>query len=359
VEGLTGVRGNPGPPGPQGFTGLQGPPGRQGVDGSPGPIGPPGMIILDSNVEDRIKTELYHKLKDDLIREVRNSSKAIGNIQCTLGIQGTTRCNPANSCADIAPGRPDGHYWITDQTNKTVSRVYCYLNGHSQCGNGVWMRTGYFNLTQGDACPYPLQRFQANRKWYCRRNAKQVCTSVYFNSYGHKYTEVCGMIEAYQYGGMWAFYYAQRYPSLEQGYYVYGVSISHGTSPKQHLWTYAVGVRANPTTTIHQTGYCPCTRLGSTATLPSFLQNDYYCDSGNPSGSSFIHSHLYPDQLWDNSGPSCVSGSTCCHNPNQPWFKKKLGQTTSDDVEFRWCDWNTGHIKATATRSMELYIRVA
>ena len=218
------------------------------------------------------------------------------------------------------------------------------------------MRTGYFNLTQGDACPHPLQRFQANGKWYCRRNEPQGCTSVNFNSYGHKYTEVCGMIEAYQYGGPNAFYYSSSSSTLEDRY-VFGISVTRGQPTRSHIWTYAVGAQANPTNSVYRRSNCPCTKLGTTVTLPNFLQNDYYCDSGNPSGS-YINSHLYPDQLWDNSGHSCVSGSTCCHNPNQPWFKKKLGLTTNDDVEFRWCQVDGWH-EATATRSVELYIRVA
>ena len=43
---------------------------------------------------------------------------------------GYTRENPAESCADIPVGGPDGLYWIRNQTDNNVSRVYCYLNGH-------------------------------------------------------------------------------------------------------------------------------------------------------------------------------------------------------------------------------------
>ena len=309
---------------------------------------------MDSNVEDRIKTELYNKLKDIINQEINNRPNINEN-----RFKGLTSDNPANTCADIAPWRLDGHYWIIDQTDNTVHRVYCYLDGHSQCGNGVWMRTGYFNLTQGDACPHPLQRFQASGKWYCRRNVPRGCTSVNFNSHGHKYTEVCGMIEAYEYGAMHAFYHSTADMKVDDIRYVYGVSITHGQPPRSHIWTYAVGLHANPTNSGWRSSNCPCTKLGTTATLPNFLQNDYYCDSGNPTGYRQPFNILYPDQLWDNSGPSCVSGSTCCHNPNQPWFKKKLGPTTNDDVEFRWCDGDGDFSRATATRNVELYIRVA
>ena len=94
-------------------------------------------------------------------------------------------------------------------------------------------------------------------------------------------------------------------------------------------------LNANPES--YQNYQCPCTVLGTTSNVPTFLNDDYYCDSGNPSRNSWVSGHLYPDRLWDNSGPSCVSGSTCCDNPNQPWFKKNLTQPANEDVEMRWC----------------------
>ena len=355
---------NPCTIGPQGFSGVQGPPGRQGIEGSRGPQGPrgppgpPGITTLDSNVEQHIKTELYYKLKDIIVEELNNRSNTPGTTSCNPTI-GYTGENPAYNCADISPRKPDGLYWIINQSDNKVSRVYCYLNGHPHCGEGVWMRTGYFNMGERDVCPQPLRRFRANGKWYCSRNVQRGCASVYFNSYGHKYTEVCGMIEAYQYGRTRAFAGSSASSTINDQYIYGGISISHGRSSRSHLWTYAVGLYANQTDSRYRESNCPCTSLGTTATLPNFIQNDYYCDSGNPSGNSFIHNHLYPDQLWDSSGASCVSGSTCCDNPNQPWFKKKLGKTISDDVEMRWCQHDDHWGTAIATRSVELYIRVA
>ena len=86
--------------GPQGFTG---PPGRQGIDGShgpqgtqgpPGPPGPPGITTLDSNVEQRIKTELYYKLKDIIVEELNNRSNTPGTTSCNPTKE-YTRENPA------------------------------------------------------------------------------------------------------------------------------------------------------------------------------------------------------------------------------------------------------------------------
>ena len=54
-----------------------------------------------------------------------------------------------------------------------------------------------------------------------------------------------------------------------------------------------------------------------------------------------------------------VSGSTCCDNPDHPWFKKKLAQPASEDVEMRWCGNDNRSNEATATTRVELYVRVA
>ena len=57
-------------------------------------------------------------------------------------------------------------------------------------------------------------------------------------------------------------------------------------------------------------------------------------------------------------GPSCVSGSTCCDNPDQPWFKKKLAQSANEDMEMRWCGNAIPSTEVTATTRVELHIRV-
>ena len=219
------------------------------------------------------------------------------------------------------------------------------------------MRIGYFDMGGNLAeCPEPLERFAVSGSWYCRRTALP-CTSVHFSALGKNYTAVCGMVEGYQYGTMDGFVHSTASKTPDD-FYVEGISITHGSSPRRHLWTYAVGLSANPNKYPHN--QCPCTVLGSSNTdrLPTFLNDDYYCDSGNPSRNSWISARLYPDRLWDNSGPSCVSGSTCCDNPDQPWFKKKLTQSANEDVELRWCG-NQSPIggEATATTHVELYVR--
>ena len=333
--GPPGAAGSNGPPGPPGSTGAAGsngppgppgPPGAAGSNGPPGPPGPPGAPCIPTQ-----PTGLSYNY-------------------------------PADGCEEIVRNNPqssNGWYWVRDSSDNSTRKVYCYPSGHTSCGEGVWMRIGYFDMGGNLAeCPEPLERFAVNGSWYCRRTVTGGCTSVHFSALGKDYTAVCGMVEGYQYGSMEGFVHSTASKTPDE-LYADGISITHGSSPRRHLWTYAVGVNANPDNDYYPQFQCPCTAVqGTSITLPTFLGNDYYCDSGNPSRSGFSNGHLYPDRLWDNSGPSCVSGSTCCDNPDQPWFKKKLTQPANEDVEMRWCEAESPQDEATATTRVELYIRV-
>ena len=212
------------------------------------------------------------------------------------------------------------------------------------------MRIGYFDMGDNLAkCPEPLERFAVNGRWYCRRTGAG-CTSVHFSALGKNYTAVCGMVEGYQYGNMDAF---QPSSTSINSVYLDGISITHG-SPRQHIWSYVVGDVANPTSP--RADSCPCTAQGTTWPVPSVIGSDYYCSSGN-AGSSDSSAVVHTNPLWHTYGPSCVSGSTCCDNPDQPWFKK-LTQPANEDVEMRWCADESTSTEATATTRVELHIRV-
>ena len=242
----------------------------------------------------------------------------------------------------------DGLYWVRDPTTDCGKKMVFYPNGHPTCGEGTWMRIGFFDMTQPfSECPSPLRMIVDDGRKYCRR-ASSGCTSVYFDSLHQQYSEVCGMVEAYQYGHIDAFSPSGR---TINSVHMDGISVTYG-SPRQHLWSYAVGEVAVPTSS--RVDSCPCTAQGTTSTVPSFIGSDYYCSSGNDG----VGGSLYPSPLWRTYGPSCVSGSTCCDNPDQPWFKKKLTQPANDNVEMRWCADESPTSEATPTTHVELYVRV-
>ena len=309
--------------------------------------------MLDGNARSRIKTELYQQITKEMNSDLAQRLERERRLGLSYNYS-------ADGCDEIVRNNPqssNGWYWVRDSSDNSTRKVYCYPCGHTSCGEGVWMRIGYFDMGGNlAACPEPLERFAVNRRWYCRRNVTRGCTSVHFSALGKDYTAVCGMVEGYQYGSMDSFV-GSTASKTPDDLYAEGISITHGPSPRRHLWTYAVGLNANSDRNAHY--QCPCTVIGTSNNVPTFLGNDYFCDSANPSRNSWINGNLYSDRLWDNSGPSCVSGSTCCDNPEQPWFKKKLAQPASEDVEMRWCG-NESPVsnEATATTRVELYIRV-
>ena len=195
------------------------------------------------------------------------------------------------------------------------------------------MRVANLNMTDpNQQCPENLTLSHTNSIRLCGKKTDSSCDSVTFTTYGVQYRQVCGRVRGYQFGSPDAF---ERWvncsaPCTIDKPYVDGVSITHGASPRKHVWTYAASVFENHA----EESNCPCT--GSGTSPPAFVHSDYYCEAAlnRPPWQPII---LYPnDPLWD--GQNCDGlEHTCCNSPNLPWFCKKLNESTTDDLEFRLC----------------------
>ena len=123
---------------------------------------------------------------------------------------------------------------------------------------------------------------------------------------------------------------------MEQSY-VSGVSITHGPpGARQHVWTF-VGALTEQDNQYNGLYNCPCTNTAANWTyeVPSYIGNDYFCDTGNR-GPGYNQTAFYlNDPLWDGEG--CGSTSSCCEFNSPPWFCKSLPQPTTDDLEIRLC----------------------
>ena len=126
---------------------------------------------------------------------------------------------------------------------------------------------------------------------------------------------------------------------------VTGVSLTHGT-PRQHIWTFAAGHSENQQTLDDS---CPSDAT-ITIDIPTFVGRDYFCESGINSGS--IGGFHPDDPLWDGEG--CSSTSTCCELNNPPYFIKQLSSPTTDDIEARICQLDSGD--DTPIEFIELYV---
>ena len=235
------------------------------------------------------------------------------------------------SCADLPPSAPSGYYLIRSSS----LHVYCDMS--MTCGGvtGGWMRVFELDMTiTSHQCPNGLSQRTDGGLRTCVRNVSAAgCSSIFLPTRNVNYSRVCGRITGYQIGTTDDFLYQ---PSTDIDFvYVDSVSLTHGLSPRQHIWTFAAAVRKSD---------CPC-QLGHVP--PSFVGNDYFCDSGTHEFPSTVT--FFPDPLWNNA--NCL----CCTNP--PWFYQQLPQPTPDDIEMRVCrDWPSSN-EDIAIQEVEIYVR--
>ena len=64
--------------------------------------------------------------------------------------------------------------------------------------------------------------------------------------------------------------------------YADGISITHGL-PRQHIWSFAAG--RDEITAVELDSTCPCS-LNGTNTVPTFIGNNYFCDTGTITNNS-------------------------------------------------------------------------
>ena len=257
------------------------------------------------------------------------------------------------SCQEIKnkqPNSPSGVYLLA--TKDGTKYIYC--NMEELCGSGGgWTRLAYLDMTDSTQnCPSGFKLFQSEGVRACGRTTSSVgsCVSVQFPSNGISYSQVCGRVVGYQRGTPDA-------SGSNNGidiYYVDGVSITRG-SPRQHVWTLMAGLHESHNDAGNN---CPCSQ-GSTqnSTIESFIGNDYFCESANPT-DQHQYSVLYTsDPLWDGKGCGSLEVICCTARPSLPWFNKILDTTTTDYLELRVCGDQTTTDENVPVSFYELYVK--
>ena len=195
--------------------------------------------------------------------------------------------------------------------------------------------------------------FVANGKKVCRRVQFQGgCVSAYIETKGQNYSRVCGKIRGYQYGTTDSFGRSNAVNLSPDANYVDGISITHGSNPRKHIFTYASG--CSESGSCWSSSECPC-QTGATSVFPKFLgYNDFYCESGSywhPGGGT-----LYTEPLWD--GKNCDwKEAPCCTSSRLPWFYQALPTATSDNIEFRVCSAGNKNDEDITFDQVEFYIK--
>lgn len=257
------------------------------------------------------------------------------------------------SVLPILQSQTQGNQTQGNQTN-TENGLVC------GCGGSGWRRIAYLNMTDPiQTCPQNWNLITSPRR-SCGRTTGTgsimdscCCDSAIYPAQGIRYSRVCGRINAYQKGHPEAFVQENLgYPQTIDGSYVDGISVTYG-SPRQHVWSFAAAIDETNT----GVGTCPCTNSNNqnTINVPSFIGNDYFCETGVPSGQPYSGSTFYADDLlWDGQG--CGPTSTCCTLNNPPWFCKNLSQSTTEDLEVRICAVQDLTAENTPIELIEIYV---
>ena len=264
--------------------------------------------------------------------------------------------HPAASCQDAFEKYQDAssdYYWISRSGSASPVRVYCSMS--LTCGNqtGGWMRVANIDMRNNShTCPSGL-RLISSPKRVCDVTSYPACVSNSFSVQDVQYSHVCGKIIGSQNRRSLAFHFSSRGVDRD---YVYGVSLTHGQSPRKHIWTFAGAVDE---TTNTYTFKCPCINPALnprvSSHIPSFVGNDYFCDTAlSVFYATVPYSALQPsDPLWDGRG--CGPASTCCSFNTPPWFVKDLPSPTTDSVEMRVC--RPSSDGSTPIEMVELYVQ--
>ena len=270
--------------------------------------------------------------------------------------QGFTQLNPASSCREIKEqylNISSGDYWVENSEGQVI-QVYCDME--RTCGNvtGGWMRVADIDMrNSSQMCPSGLNELLESSKRLCSMNIYEGgCSSATITTHDVQYSHVCGKIIGYQQKTPDAFEYEHNSESLDD-VYVDGISLTHGESPREHIWTFAAA--SHEVLTHSQDSLCPCTNIDNPIAIntPSFVGDDYFCETGSSNTSQLI---FYPDDpLWDGEG--CGPLSTCCSFNNPPWFSKQLPSPTTDDIEMRLCADQNRDDEDITFEQVELYVQ--
>ncbi len=265
-----------------------------------------------------------------------------------------TFLNPASSCSDISQDRPPDYYWVRLPNGRPDTKVYCDTTPRECSNNVTSMRVAHIDMRNlSQQCPNEFTTHIRNSAPFrlCGKLGTVSCVSTTFSTYSIEYSRVFGRVIGYQFDRPDAFRSYDVGKTIED-LYVGGVSLTHGEPPK-HIWTFA-GAR-DEVNSDGQRSSCPCIKSQSTFTysLPAFIGQDYFCDTGS---QSEVNSGTFyqADPLWDGEG--CGGTSTCCELNNPPWFCKELPQPTTDPVKLRLCADEDDANEGTPLEIVEIFV---
>ena len=247
--------------------------------------------------------------------------------------------------------------------------LYSDLYGHNCGGTSGWAQAAFLDMTNSShVCPGDLREVIYNGLRLCARDSRstvsgnpRICTSAVFvvNDAATPYSEVCGRVVGYQYGGTVGFegYTFRASDNTIEDYYADGVTLTYGpVGSRKHIWTFVTARdEIGP-----ETYGCPCNvDTDSRVTVPFFVGDSYFCEVGVASWTGYS---FYSEPLWDGTGCTAV-GNNCCTFNSPPYFIKRLPASSSDDIELRNCGEGRGvgngysYPSDTLVQLVEIYVK--
>ena len=158
-----------------------------------------------------------------------------------------------SSCENIYNNNPEvhdksGYYHINDNqwTYCNMTAIVTNSDFISTCAGvgGGWRRIANINISAGDDCPGEWRKATQSGVSFCRvaSNNRFVCSSANFSTNGISYQRVCGRARGYQKGQTLGFFiHTKPKPTSSDDFYVSGLSITYGSNPHQHIWSFVSG----------------------------------------------------------------------------------------------------------------------
>ena len=288
-------------------------------------VASPASLVLEEPV---VSEEALEEIEEIIEEEIAKNL-----ISAHLGVSPEYAAISCKQIGELKPGYESGYYWVRGKSGPTG--VYCELHAEEKFEKkGGWMRVAHIDMRdERSECPDGLELKKVEDKQLCQRPRDHApgCAGAVFPVQGIQFSKVCGKVIGYQFYQANGFGPARATPAIDTTY-IDGVSITHGT-PRKHIWSFAAALSEEP---FLADGYsaCPCLFYDHSfaGTIPSFVANDYYCDTGS---RNLPESRYYlEDPLWDGQG--CENKNHCCERGG-PWFCKELSTSVSDNIELRVC----------------------
>ena len=308
-------------------------------------------FILTNGASSRLPQPTAVKVSDNtlqLIEDIIAQEIHSTLVKMYLGLSPEYAATSCKQIAELKPSYDSGYYWI--QGVSGAVGVYCEMGNNNKFGqSGGWMRIANVDMRNNDSqCPPGLVYNVTEGRRLCRKpSLAPGCSLTTFATQGTMYNKVCGKVVGYKYYNTNGFGPSRVTPGINETY-VDGISITHG-SPRQHIWTLAAAMDEAYT----EYSDCPCIKSSHSfaGVIPSFVGNDYYCETGSKPRSQ--NRYYFDDPLWDGKG--CGPGNTCC-NRGGPWFCKQLSRPIRDDIELRVCINENGR-EDVVLEQIEFYIQ--